>query len=224
MVIKVPLTKGEYALIDDDDLEIINKYKWHCTSHGYASSVIPGDSKRLQYMHRFLLNAPEGMSVDHINHNKLDNRRKNLRICTHKENTRNSRSSVGKSQFKGVSYKPGRKKPWRSRIHVNGEQIIIGDFVTEIEAAHAYDLAAKEYFGEFAYLNGVEVPNFKQFKPRKQASSQRGVAWCNTKKRWRTTIKINGKSIHLGYFRNEIDAINSRLNYEKKLKEEGIAN
>lgn len=219
MSVRIPLTRGEFAIIDEQDLELVTQYKWQCTIHGYASSAIPGQKKKKQYMHRLIMDADDGEFVDHINHNKLDNRRENLRICSRAENVRNSRSPEGKSQYKGVSFKPGRKKPWRSRIYVNGEQIILGDYLTEVEAAYAYDLAAKEHFGEFAYLNNVKVPDFEPFKPRKTTSNQRGVAWCNSKKRWRTTIKIDGKSHHLGYFREETDAIQARLKAEK----EGVA-
>jgi hypothetical protein len=98
------------------------------------------------------MNAPPGMVVDHINRNKRDNRRCNLRVCTQVENMRNRCSTYGSSKFKGVSWDARRKK-WMAAIHINGTQIRIGFFADEVDAAKAYDRKARELFGEFAYLN-----------------------------------------------------------------------
>ena len=225
MVKEIPLTKGAVALVDDEDFEYLSQMNWYLHSGGYAAARHP-QTKKLTYMHREILRPSENEQVDHINRNRLDNRRSNLRKCTRTENMRNVKGAGDTSEYKGVSYKKGRKKPWRARIHVSENQIILGDFSTEVEAAFAYDLAAKEHFGEFAYLNGVQVDGFIPFKPREQASNKQGVAWCNSKKRWRTTIAVNGKSTHLGYFREESDAIAAResaeLKYYGKLLEEII--
>jgi hypothetical protein len=94
--------------------------------------------------------------VDHINGNGLDNRKENLRVVTVVENARNSRGKVRsrKSQYKGVSFCIGRKSPWRATIEAGGHgQKHLGYFSTEEEAARAYDQAAAEVFGEFAFLN-----------------------------------------------------------------------
>ncbi len=223
MVKEIPLTKGAIALVDDEDYYYLSKISWHLHSGGYAVGKHP-ETKKLTYMHRIIMGAKDGEVVDHANHLKYDNRKENLRLCTQKENAWNSRGVEGKSRFKGVALSDKVSKPWFSRIRVDDGVLHLGYYKTEEEAAYAYDLAAKKYYGEFAYLNNVHVPNFEPFKPRKTASNKRGVTWCNTKKRWRTTIKINRKSIHLGYFREESDAIAARevaeMKYFGKLLEE----
>jgi hypothetical protein len=104
-------------------------------------------------MHRQVTNAPKGLVVDHINHNGLDNRRANLRLCTKQQNNCNSRSFRHKtSNYKGVFKEKGSKK-FRAYIRFNKKPVHIGMFELEIDAAKAYDKKAKELFGEFAYLN-----------------------------------------------------------------------
>jgi hypothetical protein len=93
--------------------------------------------------------------VDHKNGDKLDNRRENLRICTIAENIRNSKTSTKKgktSRYKGV-YWVGRIKKWVARIHVDRKGLHVGVFTDEAEAARAYDVAARQHFGEFARTN-----------------------------------------------------------------------
>lgn len=108
-------------------------------------------------MHRLIMNTPDGMDTDHINRDKLDNRRENLRVCTTSQNTANSKKqSVNTSGFKGVFSIEGAKgnaKKWKSKIEVKGSSIYLGSFNTAQEAAKAYDNAAVKYFGEFAKLN-----------------------------------------------------------------------
>lgn len=215
---EIPLTKGRVAIVDDIDYDTLSQFSWQYHSGGYATTRHP-ISKKIEYMHRLIMSPEEGMDVDHINRDRLDNRRSNLRVCTRKENLLNARGQNGTSKYKGVSLKPGRKKPWRARISLDGKQVILGDFLTEEEAAFAYDLAAKEHHGEFAFLNEVVVNDFIPFKPRKQTSKRQGVSWCNTKKRWRASIKNNGKSTHLGYFKKVEDAINARVIAEQEIKE-----
>lgn len=111
-------------------------------------------------MHRAIIDAPNGMVVDHINGDSLDNRRSNLRLATSQENNRNAKKAAGKmrvmsSQYKGLSrVKDGlRSKKWRAMLAIDRKRIHLGHFNTEEEAARAYDAAAKEHFGEFARLN-----------------------------------------------------------------------
>jgi hypothetical protein len=103
-------------------------------------------------MHRQITGAAAGLVVDHIDNDGLNNRRSNLRICTIKQNSRNSRSPGGASRYKGVS-RDKRHKKWRVKIICNGKRISVGYFANEIKAALAYDEHAKELFGEYAYLN-----------------------------------------------------------------------
>ena len=112
-------------------------------------------------MHKFIMNAPKGMCVDHINHDGLDNRRENLRICTYSQNSQNKRRRVdSKSGYKGVhqiSEKYKLKKRFMAYLRPKGQKRIrLGHYLTAEEAAKAYDKKAKELFGEFAELNFPE--------------------------------------------------------------------
>ena len=104
------------------------------------------------------MRAPRGLLVDHRNGDGLDNRRDNLRLATHSENMMNRPKikSPTTSRFVGVYFDKARRL-WVARIHLNGKCIWLGRFATEIEAAKAYDEAAKKYHGEFARLNFPEA-------------------------------------------------------------------
>jgi len=104
-------------------------------------------------MHRFILNAPRHKLVDHIDGNGLNNRKANLRLCNHSQNAWNRRPNSGcHSKYKGVYWNKDKKK-WHATISKSYKRIHLGYFDNEIEAARAYDKKAKEFFGEFAYLN-----------------------------------------------------------------------
>lgn len=156
--IQIPLTKGMYAIIDKEDYNLVSKYKWRVSSiqnkRFYASTEIYRREKSIHLlMHRFIMDAPKGMHVDHINHNTLDNRRSNLRICTRSQNYMNRLPYHGKSSiYKGVSWL-STKNRWEASIKRDGKNIYLGRFMDEKEAAFAYDVAAMELFGEFAFLN-----------------------------------------------------------------------
>lgn len=108
-------------------------------------------------LHRFLLSPPEGMFVDHINNDPLDNRRCNLRVCTHAENQRNKKKPAYRrrttSKYMGVFWRSAGKRHWLAQIGHQGHQIHIGSYATEVEAAMAYDDVAKKLHGAFASLN-----------------------------------------------------------------------
>lgn len=149
------------ALVDDEDYEKINKYIWHITTNKksktmYAATRIYCELKPKGYnvkLHRMILNISDRKTlVDHINHNGLDNRKENLRICTIQQNTFNSNKRKSISKYKGVNWVKKEKK-WRTRISFNKKEIYIGRFDNEIDAALAYDNAAKKYHREFACLN-----------------------------------------------------------------------
>jgi len=101
-------------------------------------------------MHREIMGCPTKKQIDHINNDPLDNRRSNLRVCSHAENSRNRRMSSGK--LKGVLWKS--KNRWQARIRVNGNLKVLGSYLSPQDAASAYDKAAVKYFGEFANING----------------------------------------------------------------------
>jgi len=158
MAVSIPLTRGAVTLVSDEDYEWIGQYKWCLDNNGYAVGkrrILGEDGEhrtKKVLLHRFIMDAPKGLDVDHINHVLLDNRRENLRIATRSQNTANGYVQQGKSHFKGVyAYKCADK--WRAGICVNGVRKHIGVFSTQEDAGLAYDAAAFAAWGEFAYLN-----------------------------------------------------------------------
>ena len=153
----VPLSgkrgQGKFALVDDEDYDLVSQWKWHIDRHGYArrTITIAKYKEKSISMHRVITNCPEGLCVDHINHNPLDNQRSNLRICTFRENRWNQKKRKdSKRDYIGVKQLDGR---WYASIMVKRKRISLGGYASEIEAAKAYDAAAKQYRGEFAKLN-----------------------------------------------------------------------
>jgi hypothetical protein len=147
----IPLTKGKAAFVDNKDFELVSSHKWKAVKRGYtyyAESTSAGPS-----MHRLIMDAKRGQLIDHKNGNGLDNRRRNLRFATQAQNVQNGRAHRDStSKYRGVCWDLGRRK-WSAQICFNHKKTKIGFFDNEIEAAKAYDLKAKELFGEFARLN-----------------------------------------------------------------------
>ena len=155
---RIKLTQGKFALVDDEDFEWLNERKWcaaKTTYGGFIADSWDGKLKRTIRMHREITNAPKGLDVDHKNHDTLDNRRENLRVCTRSQNLSNQRKTRGSSKYKGVSWFKRRKK-FQAYIKKNSKHIGLGYYANEVQAAKAYDKKAKELFGEFACLNFPE--------------------------------------------------------------------
>ncbi len=155
---EILLTRGCVALVDDEDYEFLSKYKWHVTirkrtAYAVRYSGTGRKDKSSIYMHQQILDS-NSTPVDHINGDGLDNRRENLRIAGYTGNTRNSRAKEGKkhSIYKGV-YRFRDNGNYFSSIWLSGKSKYLGTFGNEIDAAKAYDKAARENFGEFARLN-----------------------------------------------------------------------
>ena len=156
---KIELTQGKWAVIDEEDYDMLEQHTWRAQNWGsgfYAVTNIRAvdGRQRILSMHRLLLGLQRGdpREGDHINHDTLDNRRSNLRVCTRAQNQYNYRSNRGASQYQGVTHL-NRKTPWQATIQINGKHLYLGVFASEIAAAEAYDAAAKKYFGDFAHLN-----------------------------------------------------------------------
>ena len=156
MAKEIQLTKGAVAVVDDADYEDLMRYRWCLNAQGYAVRGYRRDGVKHQVrMHRAVVGpACDGFEVDHINGNKLDNRRSNLRIATRSQNAVNIPVAPHSSIYRGVRMAKGRGM-WTARICVNRKQIHLGQYKTEIEAARAYNDAAIQYFGDFARLNNV---------------------------------------------------------------------
>ncbi|MDH4202121.1 MAG: AP2 domain-containing protein [Phycisphaerae bacterium] len=176
----VPLSQGRFALVDAGDYAAVMAYSWYaassykplcanplpasCFASSYAGQEATEDRTgeqetfyavrkergRTIRMHREIMGAGPEQVVDHINHDGLDNRRCNLRVCRHAENVRNQRGQRGRSsRYKGVSR--DRRGKWRAQIWYNGQHFYLGLFESEAAAAEAYNAKARELFGEFAY-------------------------------------------------------------------------
>ncbi len=157
---EISLGNGYVALVDDEDYDNLCTYKWYVHDDGrnlYATrNTISGEAtKRSQVlMHRQILNAPDGVEVDHRGHNGLDNRRSKIRLCSKAQNQHNARRRAdNKSGYKGVSLTNNPNRMWQSQIRVNGAAIYLGSFFCLIKAAKTYDEAARRHFGEFANTN-----------------------------------------------------------------------
>lgn len=143
---KIPLTQGKFALVDDEDFERVNQFKWAAQNeHGHWYAV------RVVRMHRFILNAPEAFHVDHVDDDGLNNQGANIRICTPSQNQHNRIKQQGSSKYKGVTkYINGK---WRVVVGICGKSTHFGYYEDEREAALVYDRVAVKHFGEFARTN-----------------------------------------------------------------------
>ena len=157
----IPLTKGLMTCVDDSDYVTLSQYKWYVVGHpGKEYAARCGrDSTGKQIhirMHREILSAPTNMEVDHIDGNRLNNCRSNLRLATRSQNGSNRTKSYpnATSKYKGVTWHK-RDQYWQATIIHQNRHIHLGCFSSEKEAAVAYNTAAKKYHGNFAKLNNI---------------------------------------------------------------------
>lgn len=155
MTKSIPLTNGKVTLVDDGDFDWLNQWKWQGAKSRtfYAVRRAGWPVRKTVIMHRLILGISDEYEVDYINGNGLDNRRKNLRVATRSQNQANrgpQRNNA--SGYKGVMWNKGKRK-WRARIQVEGRRIHLGYFDDPVEAAKAYDEAARKHFGKFAKTN-----------------------------------------------------------------------
>jgi hypothetical protein len=155
----IPLTKQQFAIVDDEDFERVSHGKWyaswcsHTNSYRAARFVVEKGKRHFIYMHREVIGASALELVDHINHDTLDNRRANLRLCNRRQNQANQRMvSTNTSGFKGVSLDK-RNNKWRARIRVDGKTRHISMHNEAVCAAASYDAVAVQIFGDFALTN-----------------------------------------------------------------------
>jgi hypothetical protein len=191
----IPLTQGEVAMVDAEDYEELSKYKWYVTRHGgnkYACRC----GKRI-LMHRVIMKPPRGMVVDHIDGNGLNNRRCNLRICTHAQNACNRRRTGGRSGFRGVEPKGNGK--YAAIVGHKRKRNRAGVFSDPIEAARARDKLARELHGEYAWVNlpGEVTPGRRSVALSGRVvahSAAKATLSVSRKRRHPRELKVSGRS------------------------------
>lgn len=175
----IPLTKGKYALVSDEDYERVSQFKWtalHSSDghiwYAYRQPTVNGKRKNV-YLHRFVLNEPDGHLVDHINGDGLDCRRENLRLATEQQNRWNrSRRIQWKSRYVGVVRDHNR---FQARAHAHGERMYFGSYPSEVMAAEVYDAVVRRLRGEFARTN-FPYSNPQADKIAKTLLEEKGIA------------------------------------------------
>ena len=155
---QIPLTQGKVSIVDDEDFEIVGRFKWYALkdgNHFYAVRNKKPSGTGTIWMHRIIMDCPKGKDVDHINRNGLDNRKGNLRVCTRGENLANTFTyKNNKSGFKGVSWYKKRNL-WIAHITTNHKGITLGYFKDKYDAAKAYNESSLKYHKEFSVLNTI---------------------------------------------------------------------
>jgi hypothetical protein len=158
--LKIPLTQGRFAIVDPEDYPRLAMHKWHLAKSPTGSYAVrwqrnPANKTRKKiWMHRQIIHILDNLLCDHVNCNSLDNRKTNLRPATVSQNlcNRPKRKSKTRSKYKGLEWDEPQRK-WKARIQINNRKIYLGSFNSEIDAALAYDRAAKKHHREFANLN-----------------------------------------------------------------------
>jgi len=220
---QISLSRGKVAIVDDADFEWLNRWKWCYVGSGYAMrrETTEDGKSRYVYMHRQIMNAPEGHYVDHINHDTLNNCRENLRIANPSQNLYNRVKGENKaSVFKGVRRSRTR---WQATIQISRKSIPIGRFLTQREAAEAYNQAAQEHYSEFAYFNDLSILPPEQdiplIKKHGLQSPYHGIYLDKRRNHWIAEIMVNRVKQYLGSFSTPEDAARA---YDAFVKEHGL--
>lgn len=233
---------GFKVLIDEDDYDRVMQHKWRVMwgkakkeqLYYFRSRIWSEEHQDYKdtFLHRFLMGCKhgDGNVVDHKNHNTLDCRKDNLRICTNMQNTQNSRMyRTNKIGYKGISY-VSKSNHYIARIQSpDGQRIVLGTYKTAEDAAKAYDRGALFYFNEFAVTNfpksdyteydlthldqSVKIPS------KRNSSGYVGVTWDSGSKNWKARYKHNGRTKWLGTYKDPYEAHLAREKYIAYLEE-----
>lgn len=222
MIETITLTNGMKAIVDDCDYLRLNRWSWCFHPDGYAIRTIYENGKKTVRMHQELFEyVPAGCEIDHIDGNGLNNRRENLRIVTHQQNTFNQKPHQGSTSiYKGVSYCTAKKK-WRAQIMLNGSKYHLGFYEHEREAAKAYDAGAIILFGEHAWLNyprgiythleiGPMQARIDAMRKKARVQKSHGIWYDSAAGKYRASITLENSCIYLGRFCTKDEAVQMR--------------
>ena len=184
----IPLTKGKFAKVDDSDFHWLSQIKWQYQKRGYAVADLFGGRRsgvRI-LMHRLMLLAPDTSTVDHANHDTLDNRRANLRLATQSQQNANRVKTNGVSRYKGV-YRRWDGLKWVAQIGKNYKKRSLACFDNEDDAARCYNAMARHLFKDRALLNDV-TPRY----PSEQDAERYLKRWRSKVGQWQAGCRISG--------------------------------
>lgn len=215
---EVNLTKGFKAIVDDEDYDSLNNFKWRIHSGGYAvrNTSRKDGQRKIIYMHREIMKLKENEEfvVDHINHNKLDNRKINLRVCTQQQNNFNKTSlKNSSSKYKGVVV--SKSGNFQMCFILNKKVLVSMMFSDEMASANAYNYYATLYHKEFAKLNDVPYmtkDDWIKYRVINKKGKYAGIDFVKSTKKWRSRLKIKGEELNLGQFLTEKEALVIRNN------------
>jgi frataxin-like iron-binding protein CyaY len=234
---EILLTQGKRTIVDDEDYEELNKFKWYAhadrnTFYAGRNSDRNDNEDRKQHtikMHRVIMNPPPYMKIDHINGNGLDNRRENLRIVTNRQNCQNKHIEKS-SKYSGVHWYD-RDKRWIAQIRLNNKLYCLGSYTSEDLANAAYTIACEEVLRienlsltveetDFPYNIGLPIE-----KAKLKTSKYKGVNWNKNCQKWIAQIRFENKHYHLGVYETEEEAshiyevcLKYRKMYEVRMK------
>lgn len=222
--------EGGKIYVDDTDYNYLNNlYRWKISKDGYAISNARYKKMGLfsgMTIHKIIKHPTKSgryINVDHIDGNKLNNTRGNLRVCTHEENMRNRKvqemyaKKKKVSKYKGVTWNKG-KKVWEARISIEKKYLYLGSFSNELAAANCYNYWSDYYYKDFsrpnecAYMKKEDWESCRVAKDK--TSKYKGVS--NVKEKWIAQIWDGKRNIKIGNFDNEDDAA---MAYNEKAKE-----
>ena len=231
---KIQLKPSGYALVDDDDFNNLSKKRWYLSAGGYA--IGGEDSNGLKAyvkMHRVIMGAKNPkIHIDHIDGDKLNNQKDNLRFATPAQNTHNARKQKGtKNKYKGTNYVKSLNL-WQARCRMNGEDHFLGHYRSEIAAAHAYNKKAIE-LSSYVRINHIPYTNkfldnllkrdLIETVAAKKVSKYRYIFFKKKsgrakKDKWFICFFINGDRTYKGYFDSEKEALTHLIeNYSNVL-------
>lgn len=203
-ICRIILAREYVALIDEADWPLVEPYRW-CASVSHRTIYVRANAKeprRTLRLHRLIVGANARLQVDHINHDGLDNRRANLRLCTPRQNSANRRQNQNvSSNFKGVYWHQPSSR-WSAQVGGGTNRVYLGLFDDPRVAAQAYNCAALALYGDFALLNdGIPCEPMRRSELRRDnTSGYKGVSWYRRKAKWCAQIRVDKRDRNLGYF------------------------